>query len=383
MKVERVAIFGLDFPNIVNQLIGLRNGFRELGVEVLTAWPHPNALVLENVLDAFRPDIVFEINRSRNQIEECDAKFRHVCWMQDVQSLGERLDVNFGGSDLTYFLLPPSATGYEDVSDDTVGYLLPATNPEIFSYRAEPPIFDFSFVGQIFSPMSDELRSRRVVVDGVDCGGFADLEAHLQQAGVSHVGKRPVEGAAELLAFVRRHVPDAATAMIDSAVRNFCDEYFPRLRDRTRMLDTVMTVSTKVGLFGTGPWQEWPAYAPHFGGYLNVPSKLALVYRRTRVNLHNGATGLHPRVMDCMASGGVILVNKSPFDGTRFGMDAHFESGRHFVEYEFASLAETARALLEDDERRKSIGAAAAEAVHADHTWRRRARQILEDCARL
>jgi hypothetical protein len=79
MKIERVAIFGLDFPNIVNQVVGLRDGFRQLGVEVLTAWPHPNALTLENVLDSFRPDFVFEINRSRNQIRDCRETFRHVC----------------------------------------------------------------------------------------------------------------------------------------------------------------------------------------------------------------------------------------------------------------------------------------------------------------
>lgn len=383
MKVERVAIFGLDFPNIINQLIGLRNGFRELGVEVLTAWPHPNALVLENVLDSFRPDIVFEINRSRNQIKECDVDFRHVCWIQDVQSLGERLDMNFGGSDLTYFLLPPSAMGYRGVPDDAVDYLLPATNPDIFFLRTEPPIFDFSFVGQIFSPMSEEMRSRRVVVEGVDCGSFADLEAHLERTGVSHVGLTQGEGTARMLEFVRAHVPDAEVAMINPAIRNFCDEYFPRLRDRTRMLDAVMKVSTKIGLFGTGPWHEWPAYAPHFGGYINVPSRLALVFRRTRVNLHNAGTALHPRVVDCMACGGVILVNKSPYDGTRFGLDTYFEPGRHFVEYDFSSMTDTARDLLADEVGRRQIGAAAAAAVHADHTWRHRAQQILADCGRL
>ncbi|MGH6620860.1 MAG: hypothetical protein ACREF6_15050, partial [Alphaproteobacteria bacterium] len=79
MKIHRVALFGLDFPNIMNQIMGLRNGFRQLGIEVLTAWPQPNALTLENVLDSFRPDFVFEINRSRNQIRACDEKFVHVC----------------------------------------------------------------------------------------------------------------------------------------------------------------------------------------------------------------------------------------------------------------------------------------------------------------
>lgn len=379
MKVERVAIFGLDFPNIINQLIGLRNGFRELGVEVLTSWPHPNALVLENVLDSFRPDIVFEINRSRNQIGDCNAEFKHVCWMQDIQSQGERLDTNFGGSHLCYFLLPPSAAGYGPGMDDSVEFLLPATNPEIYFRKPEPPIFDFSFVGQIFAPLSDEVRARSIVVEGIDCGTIGDLENHLRQAGISHVGHRPEEGIAQLLAFVRRHVPGIDASMIDPAIRNFCDEYFPRLMDRTRMLDEILKVSEKVGFFGTGPWQEWPEYARHFGGYINTPSKLALVFRRTRVNLHNGGTGLHQRVMDCMASGGAILVNKSPFDGTRFGMDCHFELGRDYIEYEFSSLADTARDLLADDERRRAIGIAASKAVLEAHTWRHRAQQIIDD----
>ncbi len=379
MKVERVALFGLDFPNIVNQIVGLRDGFRQLGVEVLTAWPHPNALTLENVLDSFRPDFVFEINRSRNQIPDCRETFRHVCWMQDYQSQGQRLDADFGGSDLSYFIFPPSAMSHSAALDATARYLLPATDPAIYAFAVEQPIFDFSFIGQMLAPIPDSVRGRAIVVNGVDCGTVGQLLDIFAAEGVSQSSHMMADTRDRLVRFVRERCPDADVSMIDPAVRIFFDDYYPRVTERTRMLDTVLDVSSKVGFFGTGPWDKWPRYHPHFGGYIHRPSKMALVFRRTKLNLHNGNFAMHTRVLDGMAAGGAMMVNKTLWAGTPFGLDAYFEPGRHYIEYDFDNLAEVAVEVLADEARRRSIGAAAADAVRAGHTWRDRAAQIIED----
>lgn len=379
MKIQRVALFGLDFPNIVNQIVGLRDGFRQLGVEVLTAWPHPNALTLENVLDSFRPDFVFEINRSRNQIRGCRETFRHVCWMQDFQSQGQRLDIDFGGSDLSYFIFPPSAMGYGEAFDDTARYLPQAADPTIFAFSEEHPIFDFSFVGQMFAPIPESIRGRPVIVNGVDCGTVGALFDIFAAEGISQSSHMMKHTRDRLLRFVRQRCPDAEVSMIDPAIQLFFDDYFPRMTERTRMLDTILDVSSKVGFFGTGPWDQWPRYHPHFGGYINRPSKLALVFRRTKLNLHNGNFGMHGRVLDCMATGGTILVNRSFWSATAFGLDAYFEPGCHYIEYDFDNLAEVAAEALADEPRRRGIGAVAAQAVRAGHTWRDRAARIIED----
>lgn len=383
MKVRRVALFGLDFPNIVNQLVGLRNGFRQLGIEVLTAWPHPNALMLENVLDSFRPDFVFEINRSRNQIGSCDEKFIHVCWMQDFQSLGQRLDRDFGGSDLSYFIVPPSAMGYAPAFDPAARYLFPATDPETYGYAAEHPIFDFSFIGQMFAPLPDKIRSRPILADGADCGTIGELLDLFTAEGFGQSSHMPMHTGDRLMQFVRQRRPEADTSMIEPEIRNIFDDYFPRLADRTRLLDEILSVSGKVGFFGTGPWDKWPRYRPHFGGYINRPSKMALVFRRTKVNLHNGNVGMHMRVLDCMAAGGAIMVNKSLWTGTPFGIEAYFDPGRHFIEYHFGNLGEAAADALADEAGRRRMGEAAADAVRKGHTWRHRAMQIIEDVGSL
>lgn len=379
MKVRRVALFGLDFPNIVNQLVGLRNGFRQLEIEVLTAWPHPNALMLENVLDSFRPDFVFEINRSRNQIPDCGEKFVHVCWMQDFQSLGNRLDSDFGGSNLSYFIVRPSVMGFGPTCDRAARYLFPATDPEIYGFSTEPPIFDFSLIGQIFAPISDGLRARSILVDGARCGTVGQLLDLFAAEGIAQSSHMTMHTGDRLLQYVRQWHPMGELSMVDPAIRNLFDDYFPRLTERTRLLDEILNLSDKVGFFGTGPWDKWPRYQPHFGGYINRPSKMALVFRRTKVNLHNGIIGMHSRVLDCMATGGAIMVNKSMWTGTTFGIDAYFEPGRHYIEYDFGNLAQVAARALMDDSERRRIGAAAAEAVRASHTWRHRAMQIIED----
>lgn len=383
MKIERVAIFGLDFPNIINQIMGLREGFRQIGVDVLAAWPHPNVLVLENVLDSFRPDVVFEINRSRNQIPEFDDKFLHICWMQDIQSLGERLDVNFGGSDLAYFMLPPSASGYPAALDGTMSHLMAATDPDIFTVGTEQPIFDFSFVGQIFAPISDQLRARPIIVRGEKCGTFGDVFDRFEVKGISHSTHTASETVAELVDFVRTQCPDADAAMIDDATKNIFDEYLPRMTERSRMLKAALGISNKAGFFGTGPWDEWPEFRGHFGGYINRPRKMATIFRRTKVNLHNGGGTMMCRVLDCMATGSTIMVGNGRWDGTVYGLDHYFEAGSHYYEYDFDTFEPTARIALEDNEARRRIGAAAAEAVRANHTWRHRAEQIIRDVASL
>ena len=378
-----MAIFGLDFPNIINQIMGLRAGFQQLGVDVLAAWPHPNALVLENVLDGFRPDFVFEINRSRNQIPEIDDEFVHVCWMQDIQSLGERLDVDFGGSDLAYFMLPPSASGYPTKLDGAVSHLMAATDPDIFTAATEHPIFDFSFVGQIFAPISEQLRATPIIVRGENCGTYGDVFDRFEEKGISHSTHTATETLGELVDFVRSRCPDANAAMIDDTTKNIFDEYLPRMSERSRILKMALGISTKVGFFGTGPWDEWPDFRNHFGGYVNRPRKMATIFRRTKVNLHNGGGTMVCRVLDCMATGSAIMVGKGRWDGTMYGLDHYFEAGSHYYGYDFDTFDDVARTALEDDEGRRRVAAAAADAVRAGHTWHHRAEQILRDVAAL
>jgi Glycosyl transferases group 1 len=299
--------------------------------------------------------------------------------MQDIQSQGERLDVDFGGSDLSYFILPPSAMSFGEALDDKARYLFQATDPATYGFSVEHPIFDFSFIGQMFAPIPEGVRGRAIVVNGVDCGTVGQLLDIFAADGISQSSHMMQHTRERLLSFVRRRAPDAEVSMVDPAIRIFFDDYFPRVTERTRMLDTVLDVSDKVGFFGTGPWEKWPRYQPHFGGYIHRPSKMALVFKRTKLNLHNGNFGMHSRVLDCMAAGGAIMVNKSLWAGTGFGLDAYFEPGRHYIEYDFDNLAEVAAEALANDAGRRQIGAAAAEAVRAGHTWRDRVAQIIEE----
>ncbi|MGH6620981.1 MAG: glycosyltransferase family protein, partial [Alphaproteobacteria bacterium] len=236
-----------------------------------------------------------------------------------------------------------------------------------------------SFIGQMFAPIPDRLRGRPIRVGGTVCGTVGELFDLFAAEGIGQSTHMTMHTGDRLLQFVRQWHPDADLAMIDPAIRNVFDDYFPRLMDRTRLLDAALSLSGKVGFFGTGPWDKWPRYHPHFGGYINRPSKMSLVFRRTKVNLHNGSVGMHMRVLDCMATGGTIMVNTSLWTGTPFGIESYFEPGRHYIEYDFGNLAEVAARALSDDARRRRMGEAAAEAIRAGHTWRHRAMQIIED----
>jgi spore maturation protein CgeB len=62
---------------------------------------------------------------------------------------------------------------------------------------------------------------------------------------------------------------------------------------------------------------------------------------------------------------------------------AHFQPGVHYFEFEGDDFVEQAKTVLATDELRRDIGAAAAAAVRAKHTWAHRVDQILSDLAGL
>lgn len=384
MRVGRVALFGHDFPNLLNHLLGLRDGFRQLGIDANAAWPHPSGMQMETMLDQFRPDAVIEINRSRDQISDCDARFVHVAWMMDLQSDGAYLPAGFGGSDLTYFIFPPSSMGYDPDWDERVRYLMPGTNPDIFRPGDEPETWDFSFVGQMFAPPTPALMDAPVRAEGRTVGRVGDLIRRLEARGLRHSVTTPGATLAMLVEEIGRDHPGMTAAMLAPKLRVLFEDYLPRMLERRRLLDAALAVSPMgTAFFGTGPWDRWPAYAPHFRGYLNRPSHMASVFRRSRAVLHNGPLGLHFRTLDAMAAGRVAMLNETCWDGTPWGVDGHFAVGTHFLPYRLDDPAPALRDALADPGRRRRIGAEAARAVRAGHTWRHRAMQIVEDLTEL
>jgi len=155
---------------------------------------------------------------------------------------------------------------------------------------------------------------------------------------------------------------------------------YPRAMDRAALVQNVLALSKSVELYGRG-WESYEEFKPYHCGVLATPMELARVYVRSRINLANNThgLGLHARTLECMATGGFILIHESPNDAKPGGMLTSFESDVHYGAFKPETLQETALRWLKDSERRKRAGASAAKVVREKHLWCHRAEQLVTD----
>ena len=148
--------------------------------------------------------------------------------------------------------------------------------------------------------------------------------------------------------------------------------------------DAVLDVSKSLRIYGPDDWTTWPDYAPYYESYLDDQDEMRNVYQTSRLNLHNNCNGfgMHFRVMDCLASGGCMMVDAGRFDEARSGIRNHLEPGKHYLEYTYDTLSDICREYLPQAEKCRKIGRNASEEILAKHIWKHRAKQIVDDLNR-
>jgi len=378
-KPRRFALFAPDSPLFVNLLMGLKRGLEGLGMEVHAGWPLLSGRLLTTFLANYQPDVVFEINRARDQIIGCDRPFVHLSWMQDFQWNGTYIDKAVSGSDLTYLILPPDIYGIDPGMLGRWKYLWPGVDDAIFRPQPAARLWDVTLVGHMYGPIPPASLDVPLRARGAPCGSLAGLverflasDIRNDAAGVPEVRRFLVEHAA-------RYGIDVSMDTLGSNLLFLMEEVLFRIKGRCRLADAMLDASRAVRFFGGVGWALWERYAPYYGGEVLDPYALASIYQASRLNAHNSPWPLHFRPLDTMASGGVALINRvvRPDVETLFYCD--FEPGVHLLEYELATFTDTVHEALADPARLQRIGEAGARRTHERHTWHHRARQILAD----
>lgn len=383
-KPCRIALFAPDSPLFVNLLMGLKRGLESLGAEVHAGWPLPSGRVLTSLVAHLEVDVVFEINRSRDQIVGCDQPFIHLSWMQDFQWNGTYMDRTMGGSDLTYLILPPDIYGLDQNTLGRWKYLWPGVNETIF--RAEPTekLWDATLVGHMYAPVSAETLKAPLMVKGEARGAVGDLLDTFLRTDIRNDDAAAVVATRRFLTeYAKRQGVSINTEDLNPDILFLVEEVTSRIESRRSLVDSLLRTTRNVRLFGNVGWALWKDYAPLWGGEILDPRELASIYRASRLNIHNSPWPLHFRPLDVMACGSVVLINRvnHPEIDTLFHSD--FEPGIHHIEYEPENFAETVRETLADPARLGTIGRHAARRVLERHTWRHRAREILNDIEEL
>jgi hypothetical protein len=238
-----------------------------------------------------------------------------------------------------------------------------------------PPCFDIPF--PVPSPLREDLiedveRNYRPL-----CGL---LDIHALASSLEKLSSRYVESGGPF--FAPRMGRWRRRSRLDAYI-NFLARDYPRYLERELMLRKALEVSTSLEVHG--PLAQGLADHAWLRPYLRPPiadrAGIIALYRRTRLNLANNTDGLglHSRTLECMAAGGFIFMHHSSRDEEPGGMLTAFEPGVHYGRYLPDAFEEEARRWLCDTPRRLAVGRRAAELVRTQHTWVKRAEQVLGD----
>jgi len=378
-KIRRIAIFlPRSNPFYITMFFGLKRAFEKLGVEV-HGWPE---LLAEDALLEFcrqsKPDLIFEMNRSRKQLPKLPQNILHACWIVDL--MGNDFSY-FQDSDIIYTFTALWLQAFPECGKRLIDWLPPGIDPQLYYPATCNYRYDFSFIGHIPPPWTNEELERPLYSDlghGINFGDY--INKYDQQWGRATQQRTPPE--ALNLLMQRNALLNSKNQEID--IEDLTLRYdilcrSRRMNVRKATIDAVLPTSDSIAIFGSENWKKWPKYSGYYKKFIEDPNQLREIYQHSRINLHEGV-GLHMRSLDCFASGGNLLyMQTDERNSTGTGLALHFEKNIHYFELDKNDFTYQIRLLLNDETRLRSIGQEAAKITHAKHSWLERAKKILTD----
>ena len=149
-----------------------------------------------------------------------------------------------------------------------------------------------------------------------------------------------------------------------------------RQQDRERVAQRIVGAGLPLSVYGLG-WDSMPEFKDMAGGVVPAGPELREVYRKHRAVLHiNRGCNIHPRVLETMCSGGLVIARWDPLDEipgeTRDELGDALQLFRNHEEM----LALFQRAVHDDTFRNDLILRGQARVLE-HHTYQVRARKIL------
>ncbi|GGY27962.1 glycosyltransferase family protein [Paludibacterium paludis] len=362
----------------LNQVFALRRAFLRKGVDCLIQTPGmPNDA--ENLfLKNFQPDVIFTINGACSDVTRGYRAARHIHWLQDNQFNGVDLRRYFESDtsdDIFYFVSERLAGVMRLGPNHLVGQLRFAAEPVDEAAREREVRSSFSLVGYI--PNVSMRDTSFTLGNGRTFSGkdYFDFLAQVQGNSLDF----PLELMDQLVETFFLTLGVEARGLPAENLSWFREEMI-RGANRSRVVRALFERGYDCRLFGPEDWASWPEFASSYCGEAREADQTQSIYQTSALNIHNGGTVHHPRVLDCMASfGGPVLANRCEVRD----QNACFEPGVHYLEFDLADLSDVAEFYLANPQAREAISRSAYDEIRARHTWDNRVDDILADLASL
>ncbi len=159
---------------------------------------------------------------------------------------------------------------------------------------------------------------------------------------------------------------------------------FPRVKDRVFLMSQIFKTNLRFKIYGGNKKRFWSKF--NFSSaidqkYLSKNFELINVFQKSKINIHTNCGGYFTlsRVLECMASGGLIMTHRSPNDYKVGGALNDFEENKHFGFYDPFNFKESTEKFLNDIKFRNKIIKNAHIKISKEYNWDVRVKKILND----
>jgi hypothetical protein len=353
-------------------IAGFVEGFNEIGINCLGSLFQDRREGLLEWANRERPKLVLEINHMRRAGENWPEGTHHALWLQDIR-WEDVLTAVSGSTDKLYCCGNPKTLGADMLAGTPVSILYPGAR-NVSGAENVPKLRDFSITGFIYPPLTVDTR---LSVARDRNGRNVSLAEFLVQYPERYTHHYEFEYAS-----INRALKETAEKMgvtlLPLATVLF-DTIIPRTFDRSFIVRQLKQITESIGIYGSTNWKLWPEFRDLHKDYVSTDEEMDDVFRTTRINVHNGPTSMHYRTIDCMATGSVVMINRTPRDSEEGGIDQYLEVGRHYVSYNLETISEVGRQSLADHAGLKRMAAEARKEILGAHMWKHRAMQVAKD----
>ena len=375
----KIALLTSRYTTVVQHVTrDLAEGFEQLGHQafVMCEQRPGEAMIAfgtaERLLE-LEPDFVFIVDHIRPEYAGLlPSGLPVVTWILDeLPTLKDPRFISLLGSlDLAYGFNGAVARGFRKLGYPNVDQLPFAVNPA--RYFAEPPLNSArgiaftTHIGQFSkdppaAPGLNALLARRF-----DAEPMIPLEMF------------------RILPLLESALDELGLAASPEATRHLLYHglMLARQQDRERVAQRVVAAGLPLTVYGLG-WDRMPEFKAMSGGVVPAGPELRQVYRQHRAILHiNRGCNIHPRVLETMCSGGLVIARWDPVDEepgeTRDQLGEELCLFRNHEQM----IALFQRAVHDDAFRNELILRGQAR-VLAQHTYEARARKVVADLSAL
>ena len=362
----------------MNMFIGFKQAFERAGwlADIITVTSEMNQ---QNIIELLSPDVIMTVNDMSARMSYFPPGVIHICWIQDHSFMGSYyLDLDRLPGDITYFCTPHLRSMFRNA--DVARYpILPfATDPSVFSpnvtgeYTGDISVIGYIFNANIIFNAPFEIGTHRLKLG--DYARYFMAHSGATPSGIWH----PFLIEQIIQNWLTANNISKQDYAATPAIHGSFNEDVPRSLNRYLITRELLGASDKIILYGPNDWVTWPDMRSHYRHHIERASELADAYRQSRLSLHNGGYLSHPRMIDGLSCGAVMLANADAYSDD-FEGGGKIEPGVHFIPYQRTSLLEISRTVLADVDLQKRISESAMTLVRDYHTWDHRVKQVIKD----